>query len=462
MIMRVLRVVALLAAAATLVLAFSGAILRTVGPQTPQSFNISTPIVFWSVATTAAVYAFVGFVLARRLPRHMVPWLFIGMGLCVGGVTLTWAYCVAASSVQPPGPGVPLVALVNAAILQPLALVLGIVLLFVFPDGRTTDTTSRRILSVAPLAVVLFSLGVALMPGSIGIFAGLQSPLSVEPPIVGQTLATGGLVATILAAVAGWWSLLRRFHASDHRTRLQIRWFLWAATVGILIVGLGILVLNVFPGVLAGPGEALLLVSVMAASALVPVACAISILRHRLYDIDRIISRTLVYGSLLAVIAGAYTAGLAALQRISTALTGEDSDLSIVLTTLVLAISFTPIKRRLEKLAERFKEEPEPPAPAMAIPDDAWVDAVAARVIERLKLDYAGATTETPQARRRPQAKDHCNGRSELGSRAPGRSGPAGTSVDRARAAGGAEAASRGGTPGREPSSGGGSGVPSC
>ncbi len=128
----------------------AGATLRTLGPATSQSFNISSPIVFWIVAGAAAVYAVFGLLLARRLPRHAVPWLFAGIGLSAGGVIFTWAYAIVASSAQPSLPGVSVAALFNAAILQPVVVTLMAILLFVFPDERPIDMTSRRVVRVVP------------------------------------------------------------------------------------------------------------------------------------------------------------------------------------------------------------------------------------------------------------------------------------------------------------------------
>jgi hypothetical protein len=84
-----------------------------------------------------------------------------------------------------------------------------------------------------------------------------------------------------------------------------------------------------------------------------PVAITIAILRYRLYDIDSIISRAFVYGALTAVLAGIYTASIRLFNAIFVATTGENSDIALVITTLLLATTFTPIKRRLELLAGR-------------------------------------------------------------------------------------------------------------
>ncbi len=196
----------------------------------------------------------------------------------------------------------------------------------------------------------------ALTPGSIGVFAGLESPLAIqEPAFIGRSVAVGGIIASVLLGAAGCRSLMRRYRTADGRVRSQIRWFLWAGSIGGVSAGTGVVLFSFSPDILSGPREALLVTSVALAAALLPIACAIGILHHRLYDIDQLISRTFVYGSLVALVAGAYSAGLAALERVSVALTGESSDFGVVLTTLILVVTFEPIERRLDRYAERFK-----------------------------------------------------------------------------------------------------------
>ena len=85
---------------------------------------------------------------------------------------------------------------------------------------------------------------------------------------------------------------------------------------------------------------------VVPALAIVPVTLTISILRHRLYDIDLLINRSLVYGALTAILAGLYAASINPFQRLFIAVTGQKSDAAIVLTTLVLASAFTPMRAR--------------------------------------------------------------------------------------------------------------------
>jgi hypothetical protein len=117
----------------------------------------------------------------------------------------------------------------------------------------------------------------------------------------------------------------------------------------------------------------------------------VAILRYHLYEIETIIGRTLVYGSLTAILAGIYTAGIRLFNWLFVEMTGEDSDVALVVTTLVLATTFTPIKTWLEaKVKDRrgVIHDPALPAerPADLEIDDATIDLLAARVAERLAV----------------------------------------------------------------------------
>jgi hypothetical protein len=322
------------------------------------------------------------------LPRHPVPWIFLGIGISFAVVVLTWAYAVAALSQQPELPGARLGVLVGTALMQPIGLALLVCLLVLFPDGRPIDRFSRRILKLVPFTAGLITLGVCLTPGDIGIFSGLHNPLdSGAPPVVGRALTIVGMVTSVLLAAAACGSLLRRYRAADQLQRQQIRWFVWAGGLAVALAGGVLVLLAVFPEILNSPAEAIVLVLFSVGGALVPIACAIAIRRHHLYDIDRLISQTFVYGCLVAIVAGVYSALITTFEQMSVALTGESSNLAVVLTSVILAATLEPLKKRLEAYAERFRE-PAPPVPLpVAVPDDTWIEAVARRVAEILRAD---------------------------------------------------------------------------
>jgi hypothetical protein len=100
---------------------------------------------------------------------------------------------------------------------------------------------------------------------------------------------------------------------------------------------------------LGGVGYALVLIGLVG----IPISMGIAIMRYRLYEIDLIINRTLVYGSLTAVLVALYFGGIVLLQRLFVALTGERSTLAVVVSTLVIAALFTPLRRRIQSFIDR-------------------------------------------------------------------------------------------------------------
>jgi hypothetical protein len=158
--------------------------------------------------------------------------------------------------------------------------------------------------------------------------------------------------------VLGALSLVARHRAAGPEVRRQVRWFVFAgALVAATLAPLAHLFVFVDPA--AGRGEDLWVLFFTSAS-LFPAAVAIGVTRYRLYEIDRILSRTFVYGMLTAILAGLFTASVGLSQRLFVAVTGETSDLAIVLTTLVAASAYTPVRRRLEGVAERLFRYEEP------------------------------------------------------------------------------------------------------
>jgi hypothetical protein len=329
-----------------------------------------------------------GAILASRLPRHPVPWIFLGIGLCFAGVVFTWAYAVVALS-QDAGPELPLARegiLIDAGILQPVGLALLVALLVVFPSGRPFDRLARWILRLIPFTAALIGIGIFLTPVGMGIFTGVVNPFGIAlDESLGRAISVLGVIMSVVLGALACRSLLNRYRAADPVQREQIRWFVWAGGLAVVLAG-GILVLiAIFPNILATSAEAIVLVTFSLGAAMLPIACAIAIRRYHLYDIDRLISQTFVYTSLVAIVAGVYAALITGLQRLSVILTGEETDFSIVVTTLVLAVVFEPLKKRLEGFAERFRDEPSPvPAPVAGM-DEASIDAIASRVAAKLR-----------------------------------------------------------------------------
>jgi hypothetical protein len=151
-----------------------------------------------------------------------------------------------------------------------------------------------------------------------------------------MTLAAVGLSAL---------SLVLRYRRADPVEAAQIRWIALVAGLAFVAFAVSALPLGEISDVAFGIGLVLL--------ALMPIAIGIAITRYHLYDIDRLINRTLVYGSLTAILAGVFTAGIAFARWLFVTVTGETSDVAIVLTTLVVATLYAPLRKRLEAIVDR-------------------------------------------------------------------------------------------------------------
>ena len=220
---------------------------------------------------------------------------------------------------------------------------------------------------------------------------------SLAGPLVGLSVVGIGLLTIGSVGVAV--SLLDRYRDAGMVVRLQLRWYI-ASAVGIVAGFCAFLAALLWLPPDSPLGEAIL-VAFLVSAALPPIALFVSITRYRLYDIDTILSRAFVFGTLTAILAGVYTASIRLFNSLFTALTGENSDAALVITTLVIAAgrgreraeeegaaSFTPIKRRLEAFVERRFRAPE--SLGLVTDGDAQQPVAAAAATETLEDDIVG------------------------------------------------------------------------
>jgi len=300
----------------------------------------------FSIVGVASVV--VGGLVASRRPENPIGWLFLSGALISSLRGLAAEYAVYGITTAPGAlPG----ARTAAGFSNAVELV-GPVLLFIlvplyFPTGRPV---SRRWGIVAWLALGGLPVMVVLQvvsPGEAVYGSGIPNPWAVEG--LRPVLEAFGpvwfmyYIGLIFASAA---SLVLRYGRSRGEERQQIKWFTFAAAfIPVWFMTNGPID-RTFP-VLFDVLDALVI-------AAVPVAVGIAILRHRLYDIDVVINRTLVYGLLTAVLAAAYLGGVVLLQGAFRALTGQESQLAIVASTLLIAALFVPLRRRVQSFIDRL------------------------------------------------------------------------------------------------------------
>ena len=292
------------------------------------------------------MFAVVGALLMAKRPDNLVGWI-LGAGAVIVGIfpaSESYAAYVMTTRGQPDALAV-FGAWANGWYWLVLLALVYIYLPLLFPDGRLI---SRRWLPVASLPAVGIA-GIMVLASLTETFEGqdvgyrIDNPIGVEGLAHVETLPVFVvfLVVYAVGAVGAFVSVAIRFRRSRGIERQQLKWFLYAAAP-ILTVP----VADSLPGVVSG----LLLVWLLLG---LPAAIGIAVLRYRLYDIDLVINRTLVYGSLTAALVLVYVGSVAGLQRLLSPLTGEGNQLSVVASTLLIAALFGPLRRRVQGFIDR-------------------------------------------------------------------------------------------------------------
>jgi hypothetical protein len=306
-----------------------------------------------ALATETVSFSVVGALIASHRPENPIGWIFLAEGFCYGLLSAGDQYAIYVLLTNPGA--LPLGAEASWLGKWIWAPGLGLSLVFLpllFPDGHPP---SHRWRPVAWLGAL--SIGVAVVSSMIllwpergpALVTGDESPSHVLQPHVLQVLFD--FVAVPMLFVAGLGAVISvfvRFRRSRGDERQQIKWFASAAALSLVWI-------IVFGQSTRGLPEVIVALSYLLVIPSVPIAAGIAILRYRLYDIDVIINRTLVYGSLTLMLALLYFGGVTVTQALFTALTGQEEQpqLAIVVSTLVIAALFTPLRRRIQSFIDR-------------------------------------------------------------------------------------------------------------
>lgn len=303
----------------------------------------------WAVrgneALLALAWGSIGALIAVRKPENRIGWLLLALSLINACQGVVDQYPALAAALRLPGGE--WARWVSAWIwVIPSTGFLAFVPL-IFPDGRLPSPRWRAVvlLGMATMAVLVGTIVLSIRP-----LGPLAPGANVDPYLqaLGPTTALGfGLY--LVAAATGVGSIVLRYRRAAGEAREQLKWVAYALVL--VVIGAVVGTTPMFIGQLF----------FMATVLLAAVAVGIAILHYRLYEIDLIINRTLVYGALSAILAGVYAASITLSQRVFMAVTGERSDAAIVLTALILVATFTPVHRRLQAIVDR-RLKPTPPA----------------------------------------------------------------------------------------------------
>jgi hypothetical protein len=304
---------------------------------------------YWAIDTVVAVgFSTVGAAIAPRLsPRNPIGWLFCATGLSQGVLHFSAQYSRYALLAAPGSlPASEAAAWLFSWLWVPVV-GLQVLLLLLFPDGRLPSHRWRWFFWLTLLLTLGGTISQMFAPGLVWDIGGIYNPLGVEglpnaAKLIQTLLFTLGFISVA--------SLFVRLVRASGVERQQLKWFTYAGA----LTGSGIVLTytvseTIGSAWLGWVGYVLALVGLIGT----PISMGIAILRYRLYNIDLIINRTLVYGSLTVMLAVFYFGSVTALQYLFSLLTGQGNTLAIVASTLAIAALFNPLRRRIQGFIDR-------------------------------------------------------------------------------------------------------------
>ncbi len=314
-------------------------------------FTIMISLIFWMFPVSSVV-------IATRRPRNPIGWLLLAAGLGWALLSFATATGTTRSSCIPDSlPAAEAVASLGQWVWAPPIAITGVFLLLVYPDGHLPSPRWRWVAYVCGFSVVACVVIGVLNPGPMkdAGFPGHDNPFGVqalEPIFNALTLVVLLIPLSMVAAVA---SLVIRFRRGDAVERLQIKWLAAAGGLSGMLYAAA-LVLSALLGPGGGPDPAWLsaLMDVWFVSlALIPVSIGVAILRYKLFEIDVIIRRTLIYAALVIVLAVIYLGGVAVIGSLLRGWAGSSGTLAVTISTLAVALAFQPLRGIIQRAVDR-------------------------------------------------------------------------------------------------------------
>jgi PAS domain S-box-containing protein len=308
---------------------------------------------YWLENSVIAIsFSTVGAIITPRLPpRNPIGWIFCSIGVIAGMRLFVSEYAIVTLLAEPRSvpamlPGGEVLAWISSW-LWVSHIGLFVFLALLFPDGRLPSSRWRPFGWLVGVVVVTGTASVALWPETAAGFDLVNHPLGIE--VATDTVNPVETILYALGLVAAA-SLLVRLRRSVGVKRQQVKWFAYAVAV-LATSAILAYVVSESVGVvwLEWVSSMLVIASVVG----LPVAVGIAILRYRLYNIDLLLNRTLVYGALTAVLAAVYFGSIVMTQVFFRAFTGQESQLAVVVSTLAIAALFNPFRRRIQSFIDR-------------------------------------------------------------------------------------------------------------
>jgi len=304
-------------------------------------------------------FPIVGALIASRRPENPIGWICLVAGLFWMQIVLGEQYgAYELATTGTVTSSVTLDALLYWSWVPPVGL-LGIYMILLFPDGRLPSRRWRPFAWFAGAVMAVICVGFIFVPGDLEGHPGVRNPFGLEWLAWLGDVAVFIVLMLPLCILVSALSLVLRYRRSRGEVREQIKWLAFAASFVGLVYFVGLIGQIFFvPESLESNATSPLWVSIvnnllLMSFAGVPVAVGIAILRYRLYDIEIIINRALVYGSLTATLVLVYFGGVVGLQYVFRTFTGQGSTLAVVASTLFIAALFVPLRRRVQALIDR-------------------------------------------------------------------------------------------------------------
>ncbi len=299
-----------------------------------------------------ATFGSVGAVVARRRPDNSIGWLFCVIGILFATQAFIIEYTITGVLAAPGR--LPYVTQIGWLLTWIWVVPAGLALIYLpllFPTGRLLSRRWRPVAWLGALSLTASAAIVSIAPGPIDQATYLDNPLGSTSMTTSDfiTLIAPAFTAFGLAILLALASMIRRFSTTSGEARLQIKWFAFAVAVaGVLDVLYYAAFLVATPPAVLKALEILVVLGLLS----LPVTAGLAILRYRLYDIDRIISRTIAYAVVSGVLIATFVGAILAFQAILSPLTRSNT-LAVAASTLVVAALFQPLRRRVQVLVDR-------------------------------------------------------------------------------------------------------------
>jgi hypothetical protein len=324
------------------------------------SWGAGGPVGEISYLVLVMVFPLMGLLIVRQQPRNTIGWVLLSIGgvSSVSGLADNYAtYGVLVDPGSVPGPEV--MAAFNEGTWAPWIGLMGTFLILLYPDGHLPSERWRPVAWLSAVTIVVVTVVITFQPGPLeeGPIPGTINPLgwrAAEPVL--DVLLVVFLPMLPLCIVACAVAVICRFRRSAGVERLQLKWLAMAGVVVALLYLLTMVVVGLegLTSVLDGAGAWVTAVQTVSLQAfvLLPIAIAIAILRYRLYDIDVLINRALVYGLLTAMLGVVYFGLVLLLQLVLYPVT-QESDLAVAGSALAVAVLFRSARGRIQGIVDR-------------------------------------------------------------------------------------------------------------